>query len=293
MATTLPIITACIRCTARWRISKRFCAKRIAAGLRVITELVLNHTSDQHPWFQRARRAPAGSKFRDYYVWNDTPDKYKGTRIIFKDTEISNWTWDAVANAYYWHRFLFASAGFEFRPSRRPRGNVQGPGFLARPGRGRRAAGRRAVSLRARRHQLRKSAGDARVSEKAPRSMWMKNTATACCWPRPTNGRTTRWPILASGKGDECHMAFHFPLMPRLFMSLRMEDRVPIVDILQQTPPIPETAQWALFLRNHDELTLEMVTDEERDYMYRMYAHIAPGAAEPGHPPPPRAAGGQ
>jgi len=242
-------------------------------GLRVITELVMNHTSDQHPWFQRARRSPVGSKYRDYYVWSDSPEKYKGTRIIFKDVELSNWTWDAKAKAFYWHRFfahqpdlnfdnpdvhdeMFKALDFWFDLG------VDGmrldaiPYLYEREG----TSCENLAETHAFLKKLRKH-----VDEKYGDKMLL---AEANQWPDDSVA------YFGQGKGDECHMAFHFPLMPRLFMSLRMEDRVPIVDILEQTPPIPETAQWALFLRNHDELTLEMVTDEERDYMYRMYAHV-------------------
>jgi len=242
-------------------------------GLRIITELVLNHTSDQHPWFQRARRAKPGSRWRDYYVWNDTPDKYKGTRIIFKDTELSNWTWDPVANAYYWHRFYShqPDLNFDHEPVHEELFNVVDfwmglgvdgvrldavPYLYEREG----TSCENLPETHAFLKTLRKH-----VDDKFSNRMLL---AEANQWPDDAVA------YFGSGRGDECHMAFHFPLMPRLFMSLRMEDRTPIVDILQQTPAAPETAQWALFLRNHDELTLEMVTDEERDYMYRMYAHI-------------------
>ncbi len=242
-------------------------------NLRVITELVMNHTSDQHEWFQRARRSPAGSKFRDYYVWSDSPEKYKGTRIIFKDTEPSNWTWDARAKAFYWHRFfahqpdlnfdnpavheeMFKALDFWFDLG------VDGMRLDAIPYLYERE-GTSCENLSETHEFLKKIRKH--VDEKYGDKMLL---AEANQWPDDSVA------YFGQGKGDECHMAFHFPLMPRLFMGLRMEDRVPIVDILEQTPPIPETAQWALFLRNHDELTLEMVTDEERDYMYRMYAHV-------------------
>jgi maltose alpha-D-glucosyltransferase/alpha-amylase len=251
---------------------KMFLREAHRRGLRVITELVLNHSSDQHPWFQRARRAPPGSKFRDYYVWNDSPDKYKGTRIVFKDTEPSNWTWDGLAKAFYWHRFFSHQPDLNFdNPAVHDEMirvldfwfdlGVDGmrldavPYLYEREGTSCENLPETHVFLK----KLR-----AHVDEKYGDKMLL---AEANQWPEDAVA------YFGGGKGDECHMAFHFPLMPRLFMSLRMEDRIPIVDILQQTPPIPETAQWALFLRNHDELTLEMVTDEERDYMYRMYAH--------------------
>ncbi|HEY3931546.1 MAG TPA: maltose alpha-D-glucosyltransferase [Verrucomicrobiae bacterium] len=252
---------------------KNFLREAHKRGLRVITELVLNHTSDQHPWFQRARRSPAGSKFRDYYVWNDSPDKYKGTRIIFKDTEPSNWTWDALAKAFYWHRFFSHQPDLNFdNPAVHEEMikvidfwfdmGVDGMRLDAVPYLFERE-GTSCENLPETHEYLKKLRKH--VDEKYGDKMFL---AEANQWPEDAVA------YFGAGKGDECHMAFHFPLMPRLFMSLRMEDRVPIVDILQQTPPIPETAQWALFLRNHDELTLEMVTDEERDYMYRMYAHV-------------------
>jgi len=240
-------------------------------GLRVITELVMNHTSDRHPWFQRARRAKPGSRLRDFYVWSDASDKYKAARIIFKDTEISNWTWDPLAKAYYWHRFYSHQPDLNFDSETVRRQMIRALDFWFDMG----VDGMRldAVPYLYERegtscenlpetHQFLKTLRK-HVDEKYGDRMLL---AEANQWPEDAVA------YFGEGKGDECHMAFHFPLMPRLFMSVRMEDRVPIVDILQQTPPIPETAQWALFLRNHDELTLEMVTDEERDYMYRSYA---------------------
>src|SRR5882724_2185047 len=242
-------------------------------NLRVITELVLNHTSDQHSWFQRARRSPAGSKYRDYYVWNDSPEKYKGTRVIFKDTEPSNWTWDPRAKAFYWHRFFAHQPDLNFdNPAVHEEMinvldfwfdlGVDGVRLDAVPYLYERE-GTSCENLAETHEYLKKLRKH--VDEKYGDKMLL---AEANQWPDDAVQ------YFGAGKGDECHMAFHFPLMPRLFMSLRMEDRVPVVDILEQTPAIPETAQWALFLRNHDELTLEMVTDEERDYMYRMYAHV-------------------
>ncbi len=238
-------------------------------GLRVITELVINHTSDQHPWFQRARRAPKGSPERDFYVWSDTPEKYKEARIIFKDFEHSNWTWDHVAQAYYWHRFyahqpdlnfdnpavwdaLFPLLDFWMQMG------VDGmrldaiPYLYEREGTNCENLPETHAFLKA----LRKH-----MDEKFPQRMFL---AEANQWPEDS--------VAYFGQGDECHMAFHFPVMPRLFMAIHMEDRFPILDIMAQTPAIPENCQWCMFLRNHDELTLEMVTDEERDYMYRAYA---------------------
>jgi len=250
---------------------KLFLREAHRRGLRVITELVLNHTSDQHPWFQRARRAKPGSRWRDYYVWSDTPEKYKAARIIFKDVEISNWTWDPVAGAYYWHRFYSHQPDLNFdHPVVHQEMfrvldfwldmGVDGvrldavPYLYEREGTSCENLPETHAFLKSLRQHVDEKYGDRML------------LAEANQWPDDAVA------YFGGGRGDECHMAFHFPLMPRLFMSLRMEDRVPIVDILQQTPAIPETAQWALFLRNHDELTLEMVTDEERDYMYRMYA---------------------
>jgi maltose alpha-D-glucosyltransferase/alpha-amylase len=238
-------------------------------GLRVITELVVNHTSDQHAWFQRARRAPPGSPERDFYVWSETPDRYPEARIIFKDFEPSNWTWDPVARAYYWHRFFHHQPDLNFdNPAVRQavldtldfwlEKGIDGlrldaiPYLYEREGTNCENLPETHVFLK----ELRKH-----VDEKFRNRMLL---AEANQWPENA--------VAYFGAGDECHAAFHFPVMPRLFMSIRMEDRLPIVDILQQTPPIPETSQWALFLRNHDELTLEMVTDEDRDYMYRVYA---------------------
>jgi maltose alpha-D-glucosyltransferase/alpha-amylase len=238
-------------------------------GLRVITELVLNHTSDQHPWFQRARRAAPGSRYRDFYVWSDTTDRYQGARIIFQDFESSNWAWDPVAKAYYWHRFYVHQPDLNFENPEVHRALLQAVDFWLEMG----VDGLRLdavpylyeqegttcenlpethVFLK----QLRRH-----VDENFPGRMLL---AEANQWPEDA--------VAYFGDGDECHTALHFPLMPRLFMAVHMEDRFPILDILQQTPPIPENCQWAVFLRNHDELTLEMVTDEDRDYMYRVYA---------------------
>ncbi|OVE75537.1 maltose alpha-D-glucosyltransferase [bacterium F11] len=238
-------------------------------GIRVITELVINHTSDQHPWFQRARRAPAGSIERNFYVWSDTTEKYRGTRIIFKDFEPSNWSKDNVANAYYWHRFYSHQPDLNFdSPHVRKeisqlmdlwmKRGVDGmrldaiPYLFEREGTSCENLPETHTYLK----ELRKS-----VDSKFKNRMFL---AEANQWPEDA--------VAYFGKGDECQMAFHFPLMPRLFMSLRMEDRYPIIEIMNQTPPIPENCQWATFLRNHDELTLEMVTDRERDYMYKVYA---------------------
>jgi maltose alpha-D-glucosyltransferase/alpha-amylase len=239
-------------------------------GLKVITELVLNHTSDQHPWFQRARRAPAGSRWRDFYVWSDDPQRYREARIIFKDFETSNWSWDPIAQQYYWHRFYSHQPDLNFdNPEVRRvltgmvdfwlKMGVDGlrldaiPYLYERDG----TSCENLVETHGYLKALR-----AHTDEHFPNRMFL---AEANQWPEDAREYF--------GEGDECHMAFHFPLMPRLFMAIQMEDRYPIIDILQQTPEIPDGCQWGLFLRNHDELTLEMVTDEERDYMYRVYAH--------------------
>jgi maltose alpha-D-glucosyltransferase/alpha-amylase len=250
---------------------KTFLNEAHARNLRVITELVINHTSEQHPWFQRARRSPPGSNYRDYYVWSNDPTKYKEVRIIFKDFEPSNWTWDPVAHSYYWHRFFFHQPDLNFdNPSVHEEiirildfwldMGVDGmrldaiPYLYEREGTSCESLPETHGFLKKLRHHVDEKYGD-RIF-----------LAEANQWPEDAVA------YFGDGRGDECHMAFHFPVMPRLFMSLRMEDRFPIIDILNQTPPIPETSEWAIFLRNHDELTLEMVTDEERDYMYRMYA---------------------
>jgi maltose alpha-D-glucosyltransferase/alpha-amylase len=238
-------------------------------GLRVITELVINHTSDQHPWFQRARRAPPGSPERDFYVWSDTPDKYQGVRIIFQDFEPSNWSWDPLAKAYFWHRFYAHQPDLNYdNPAVHDAilplvdywldMGVDGMRLDAVPYLYERE-GTSCENLPETHGFLRKLRRH--VQDRYPDRMFL---AEANQWPEDA--------VAYFGDGDECHMCFHFPVMPRLFMALRMEDRYPIIDILQQTPPIPDTCQWAMFLRNHDELTLEMVTDEERDYMYRAYA---------------------
>jgi maltose alpha-D-glucosyltransferase / alpha-amylase len=248
---------------------KRFIHEAHARGLKVITELVVNHTSDEHAWFQRARHAPPGSKERDFYVWSDTPTKYPGVRIIFKDFETSNWSWDPVAKAYYWHRFYSHQPDLNFdNPAVHDalakvldhwmEMGVDGLRLDAIPYLYERE-GTSCENLPETHQYLKKLR--AHVDKKHPGAMLL---AEANQWPEDA--------ISYFGDGDECHMAFHFPVMPRLFMAIRMEDRFPIVDILEQTPAIPDNCQWAMFLRNHDELTLEMVTDEERDYMYRVYA---------------------
>ena len=240
-----------------------------ARNIRVITELVVNHTSDQHPWFQRARRAKPTSPWRNFYVWSRTDQKYAGTRIIFVDTERSNWTWDPVAGAYYWHRFY----------SHQPDLNFDNPHVL------------KAV-LSVMRYWLQLGVDGLRLdavpylveregtnNENLPETHQILKRFRAevdRAFPdRVLLAEVNQWPEDVKeyfGEGDECHMAFHFPLMPRMYMAIAREDRFPISDIMRQTPPIPETCQWAVFLRNHDELTLEMVTDTERDYLWQTYA---------------------
>jgi maltose alpha-D-glucosyltransferase / alpha-amylase len=249
---------------------KLFLREAHRKGIRVITELVLNHTSDRHPWFQRARRSPPGSKWRDFYVWSDTPEKYRDARIIFKDFETSNWTWDPLAGAYYWHRFYFHQPDLNYDNPEVRKAVFQVLDFWLSLG----VDGLRLDAVPylierdgttcenlAETHKILKAVRR-RVDERFRNRMLL---AEANQWPEDA--------VAYFGEGDECHMAFHFPLMPRMFMAVQMEDRFPIIDSLTETPRIPDTCQWALFLRNHDELTLEMVTDEERDYMYRMYAH--------------------
>ncbi|MBV8728927.1 MAG: maltose alpha-D-glucosyltransferase [Acidobacteriia bacterium] len=238
-------------------------------GLRVITELVLNHTSDQHVWFQRSRRAAPGSRWRNYYVWSDTPDKYQEARIIFKDFESSNWSWDPVAKAYYWHRFYSHQPDLNFDNPEVQQAMMAAMDFWLDMG----VDGLRLDAV----PYLYEREGT--NCENLPETHGFLKELRAHIdgkyRGRMLLAEANQWPedaIAYFGSGDECHMAFHFPLMPRLFMAIRMEDRYPVTEILQQTPSIPDNCQWALFLRNHDELTLEMVTDEERDYMTRVYA---------------------
>jgi maltose alpha-D-glucosyltransferase/alpha-amylase len=240
--------------------------------LKIVTELVLNHTSDRHEWFQRARRSPAGSTHRDYYVWSDTPERYKDARIIFQDFEPSNWSWDPLAKAYYFHRFYAHQPDLNYdNPAVRREIQrviafwlglgVDGLRLDAVPYLFKRE-GTNCENLPETHAFLRELR--AYIDARFPGRMLL---AEANQWPEDA--------VAYLAEGKECNMAFHFPLMPRMFMSVRMEDRFPLTDIWAQTPEIDPTCQWALFLRNHDELTLEMVTDEERDYMYRAYAQDA------------------
>jgi maltose alpha-D-glucosyltransferase/alpha-amylase len=247
----------------------RFIAEAHRRQIRVITELVINHTSDQHPWFQASRRAPAGSPERDFYVWSDTNQKYQGVRIIFTDTEQSNWTWDDTAKAYYWHRF------FHHQPDL----NFDNPAVLDAVIKVMRFWLDRGVDglrLDAVPYLIEREGTICENLEETHNVLKQIRKELDASYPdRMLLAEANQWPADVRpyfGEGDECHMAFHFPLMPRMFMAIRQEDRHPIVEILRQTPDIPENCQWAMFLRNHDELTLEMVTDEERDYMYQAYA---------------------
>ncbi len=241
-------------------------------GLRVITELVLNHTSDQHPWFQRARRAPAGSPERDFYVWGDSPDRYRDARIIFRDFEVSNWTWDREAGAYYWHRFYGHQPDLNFENPAVQEALLGVVDFWL-------AKGVDGLRLDAVPYLYEEEGTNC---ENLPKTHVFLRTLRAHIDAKFPNrmllAEANQWPEDAAayfGDGDECHMNFHFPLMPRMFMAIHQEDRFPIVDIFAQTPALHPSCQWALFLRNHDELTLEMVTDEERDFMYRAYADQA------------------
>ena len=238
-------------------------------NLKIITELVINHTSDQHPWFQRARTAPKGSPERNYYVWTDDPNQYSDVRIIFQDFETSNWTWDPVAQQYYWHRFFHHQPDLNYDNPQVQQEvfnildhwcsmGVDGFRLDAVPYLFERE-GTNGENLPETHDFLKKLR--AHVDEKFPGTLLL---AEANMWPEDSASYF--------GDGDECQMNYHFPVMPRMFMALQMEDRYPITDIFDQTPAIPNTCQWAIFLRNHDELTLEMVTDEERDYMYKVYA---------------------
>jgi maltose alpha-D-glucosyltransferase / alpha-amylase len=249
---------------------KEFLREAHARGIRVIAELIVNHTSDQHPWFQRARRAKAGSRWRNFYVWSDTPEKYTDARVIFKDFEPSNWTWDSVAKAYYWHRFYAHQPDLNYDNPEVRRAVLHVVDFWLNMG----IDGLRLDAV----PYLYEREGTS--CENLPEThaflKELRRHVDRKFKNRMLLAEANQWPedaVAYMGDGDECHMAFHFPSMPRLFMAIRMESRYPIIDILTQTPAIPDNCQWALFLRNHDELTLEMVTDEERDYMYRVYAH--------------------
>ena len=248
---------------------RRFVRAAHARDLRVITELVINHTSDQHPWFQRARKAKAGSAARDFYVWSDDAKQNLDARIIFLDSERSNWTWDEEAKAYFWHRFYHHQPDLNFDNPKVLEAvldtmrywldmGVDGlrldaiPYLIERDGTN--------CENLPETHDIIKRVRAA-VDERYPDRMLL---AEANQWPEDT--------AKYFGDGDECHMSFHFPLMPRMFIAIATEDRHPVTDIMRQTPEIPDNAQWAIFLRNHDELTLEMVTGKEREYLWSFYA---------------------
>jgi maltose alpha-D-glucosyltransferase / alpha-amylase len=248
---------------------QRFMDEAHRRGLRVIADLVLNHTSDQHPWFQRARRAPKGSPEREFYVWSDTDDLYREARIIFTDTEPSNWTWDPVAGQYYWHRFFRHQPDLNWDNPEVKERMFQVMEFWLEKG----LDGFRADAvpyLIERRGTICENLPETHQILKEFRTRLDRNYPD-----RVLLAEANQWPDDVRpyfGDGDEFHMAFHFPLMPRIFMAVRQGIRTPIVEIIERTPSIPDDCQWCMFLRNHDELTLEMVTDEERDYMYREYA---------------------
>lgn len=239
-------------------------------GLRVITELVINHTSDQHPWFQAARRAPPGSSKRDFYVWSDDPERYAGTRIIFTDSETSNWAWDPIAGAYYWHRFFSHQPDLNFENPRVLRAVLRTMRFWLDMG----VDGFRLDAVPYLRE--REGTSNENLPETHATIREIRRVIDEHYRGRVLLAEANQWPEDVReyfGDGDECHMAYHFPLMPRLFMALAQEDRFPVMDIMRQTPDIPDNCQWAIFLRNHDELTLEMVTDRERDYMWQFFAN--------------------
>ena len=248
---------------------RRFMQEAKRRKLRVITELVINHTSDQHPWFKRARRHRPDSDARNWYVWSDTDQRYAGTRIIFSDTEKSNWAWDAQAQAYYWHRFF----------SHQPDLNYDNPRVILAMVQ----VMRRWLDMGVDGFRLdaipylveREGTNNENLPETHSVIKRIRAELDAYSPGKVLLAEANQWPEDVSayfGDGDECHMAYHFPLMPRIFMAIAQEDRFPITDILRQTPDIPSNCQWALFLRNHDELTLEMVTDVERDYLWSTYA---------------------
>jgi maltose alpha-D-glucosyltransferase/alpha-amylase len=249
---------------------KRFIQEAQKRGLRVITELVVNHTSDQHKWFKRARRSPAGSSARNWYVWSDTDQKYQGTRIIFTDTEKSNWTWDPEAGAFYWHRFFSHQPDLNFDNPRVVSALIQVMKRWL-------DAGVDGFRLDAIPYLCeREGTSNENLPETHTVIKRLRQELDAYSKGKLLLAEANQWPEDVQeyfGCGDECHMAYHFPLMPRIYMAIAQEDRFPITDILRQTPDIPASCQWALFLRNHDELTLEMVTDVERDYLWSTYAN--------------------
>ncbi|MCL5279826.1 MAG: maltose alpha-D-glucosyltransferase [Planctomycetes bacterium] len=248
---------------------RRFLREAHKRGIRVITELVINHSSSQHKWFQRSRHAAPGSLWRDFYVWSDTTEKYKDARIIFTDFETSNWAWDPVAHAYYWHRFYSHQPDLNYDNPRVRRMMLRVLDYWFNMG----VDGMRLDAVPY--LYEREGTNCENLPETHAFLKELRAHVDKKFKDRMLLAEANQWPEDAAayfGDGDECHMAFHFPIMPRLFMAVRMEDRFPIIDILEQSLNIPPTCQWAMFLRNHDELTLEMVTDQERDYMYQAYA---------------------
>jgi maltose alpha-D-glucosyltransferase/alpha-amylase len=248
---------------------QQFLDETHSRNMQVMIELVINHTSDQHPWFQRARLAPKGSPDREMYVWSDTDKLFEGVRIIFTDTEKSNWTWDEVAQQYYWHRFFSHQPDLNFDNPRVMEEVLNAMRFWM-------DMGVDGLRLDAIPYLLERDGTSCEnVPETHEKIKQIRAVIDAEYENRLVLAEANMWPADVRpyfGDGDECHMAFHFPLMPRIYMALRQEDRLPITDIMAQTPPIPDNCQWGLFLRNHDELTLEMVTDDERDYMYLAYS---------------------
>ncbi len=236
-------------------------------GIRVIADLVMNHTSDQHPWFQEARRP--GSAKRDWYVWSDTDQRYLDARVIFVDTEASNWTWDPEAQAFYWHRFFSHQPDLNYANPEVQEAMLEVIRFWL-------DMGLDGFRLDAVPYLFEREGTDCEnLPETHEFLKRVRKEVDSKYEGKLLLAEANQWPpdvVPYFGDGDECHMAFNFPVMPRMFMALRREDRTPIIEIMNRTPKIPDTAQWGLFLRNHDELTLEMVTDEERDYMYNEYA---------------------
>ena len=249
--------------------ARRFIAAAHARGIRVITELVVNHTSDQHPWFQRARQAKVGSVYRDFYVWSNDDHRYAGTRVIFVDTQRSNWTWDEVAGAYYWHRFYPHQPDLNFDNPRVLKEILAVLRYWL-------DLGVDGLRLDAVPYLVeREGTNNENLPETHAVLKQIRAELDAHYPDRMLLAEANQWPEDAKdyfGNDDECHMAFHFPLMPRMYMAIAREDRFPITDILRQTPDIPPNSQWAIFLRNHDELTLEMVTSSERDFLWETYA---------------------
>ena len=239
-----------------------------ARRIRVITDLVMNHTSSEHPWFQESRSSPDSPK-RDWYVWSDNDERYKDARIIFVDTESSNWSWDPVAGAYYWHRFFSHQPDLNYDNPEVADAMIEVLRFWL-------DVGLDGLRLDAVPYLFEREGTNC---ENLPEThAYLKRARKEIDENYPDRvllAEANQWPadvVEYFGDGDECQMAFHFPVMPRMFMAVRREEAVPIYEILDQTPQIPDSCQWGLFLRNHDELTLEMVTDEERDYMYSEYA---------------------